>query len=84
MFVLLGSPMDSYTFPKLPEIETGEEQDCVVYYLQFEFSERQGITGGVSNVEKMLKPLKIRSFEVRSADDVRRAMARIMEELSRM
>ena len=46
VFVLLGSPMDFYTFPKLPEIETGEEQDCVIYYLQFEFSERQGITGG--------------------------------------
>ncbi len=38
VFVLLGSPMDFYTFPKLPEIETGEEQDCVIYYLQFEFS----------------------------------------------
>jgi hypothetical protein len=84
VFVLLGSPMDFYTFPKLPEIETGEEQDCVIYYLQFEFSERQGITGGVSNVEKMLKPLKMRSFEVRSADDVRRALARIMEEVTKL
>ncbi len=84
VFVLLGSPMDFYTFPKLPEIETGEEQDCVIYYLQFEFSERQGITGGVSNVEKMLKPLKIRSFEVRSADDVRRALAKMLEEVGRI
>jgi hypothetical protein len=84
VFVLLGSPMDFYTFPKLPEIETGEEQDCVIYYLQFEFSERQGITGGVSNVEKMLKPLKIRSFEVRSADDVRWALAKMLEEVTKL
>ena len=55
VFVLLGSPMDFYTFPKLPEIETGEEQDCVIYYLQFEFSQREGITGAIGNVEKMLK-----------------------------
>lgn len=84
VFILLGSPMDFYTFPKLPEIETGEEQDCVIYYLQFEFNQRQGITGSASNVEKMLKPLKIRSFEVRSADDVRRALAKILEELDKL
>jgi hypothetical protein len=29
----------------------------------------------------MLKPLKIRSFEVRSADDVRRALAKMLAEL---
>jgi len=84
VFVLLGSPMDFYTFPKLPEIETGEDQDCVIYYLQFEFTQREGINGGISNVEKMLKPLKVRSFEVRSADDVRRVLAKILEELGRL
>lgn len=84
VFVLLGSPMDSYTFPKLPEIETGEEQDCVIYYLQFEFSQREGITGAIGNVEKMLKPLKMRSFEVRSADDARRALAKMLEEVGRL
>jgi hypothetical protein len=84
VFVVIGSPMDFYTFPKLPEIETGEEKDCVIYYLQFEFVQRQGITGGVGNVEKMLRPLKVRSFEVRSADDARRALAKVMEEVGRM
>ena len=83
VFILLGSPMDFYTFPKLPEVETGEEQDCVIYYLQFEFTQRDEVRGGVNNVEKMLKPLKIRSFEVRSADDVRRALAKMLEELSK-
>jgi hypothetical protein len=84
VFVVLGSPMDFYTFPKLPEIETGEEMDCVIYYLQFEFTQREGVTGAIGNVEKMLKPLKIRSFEVRSADDVRRALAKMLDELSKL
>lgn len=84
VFILLGSPMDFYTFPKLPEIETGEEQDCVIYYLQFEFSQGEGLHGAAGNVEKMLKPLRTRSFEVRSADDVRRALAKMLEELGRL
>lgn len=84
VIILIGTPMDFYVFPKLPEIETGNEEDCVVYYLQSEFVERHGTTGAIGNVEKMLKPLKIRSFEVRSADDVRRALAKIMEEVGRL
>jgi hypothetical protein len=52
VIVLVGSSTDFYTFPKLPDIETGEKQDCVIYYLQFEFSQREGITGAASNVEK--------------------------------
>ena len=84
VFVLLESPMDFYTFPKLPEIETGEEQDCVIYYLQFQFSQHQGFIAGTGNVEKMLKPLRVRSFQVESADDVRRALGKMLEELSRL
>ncbi|HEX3584931.1 MAG TPA: hypothetical protein VH024_03005, partial [Candidatus Angelobacter sp.] len=84
VIILIGTPMDFYVFPKLPEIEIGNEEDCVIYYLQYEFLERHGITGAIGNVEKMLKPLKMRSFEVRSADDVRRALAKMMEELSRL
>ncbi|HEY2362136.1 MAG TPA: hypothetical protein VGK36_13530 [Candidatus Angelobacter sp.] len=84
VFVLLGSPMDFYMFPKLPEIEMGNEKDCVIYYLQFEFSRGEGITGAINNVEKMLKPLKMRSFEMRSADDVRRALGKMLDELGRL
>jgi hypothetical protein len=84
VFILIGTPMDFYVFPRLPEIETGNEEDCVIYYLQSEFVDRHGITGAIGNVEKMLKPLKIRSFEVRSADDVRKALGRILGELGKM
>ena len=84
VFILIGTPMDFYVFPKLPEVETGNEEDCVIYYLQSEFVDRHGITGAIGNVEKMLKPLKIRSFRVESADDARRALAKIMEELGKI
>jgi hypothetical protein len=84
VFVLIGTPMDMYVFPKLPEMEPGNEEDCVIYYLQSEFVDRHGINGAVGNVEKMLKPLKIRSFRVESADDVRHALAKIMEEVGRL
>jgi hypothetical protein len=115
VFVLIGSPMDFYTFPKLPEIETGEENDCVIYYIQFDIFEheqprthdptrhsnrgfnrdrnsdrdadnfeRGRFNGNVGSVEKMMKPLKTRAFQVRSPDDVRRALAKVMEEVGRM
>ena len=84
VFILIGTAMDFYVFPKLPEIETGNEEDCLIYYLQSEFFERHGITGAVGNVEKMLKPLKIHTFQVRSADDVRRALAKIMGEVGKL
>jgi hypothetical protein len=31
-----------------------------------------------------MKPLKTRAFQVRSPDDVRRALAKVMEEVGRM
>jgi hypothetical protein len=83
VFILIGSPMDLYVFPTLPAVETGNEEDCVIYYLQFVLFERMGFTGAVGNMEKMLKPLKIHTFHVRSPSDVRHAMAKIMKEVSR-
>jgi hypothetical protein len=112
VFVVIGSPMDFYVFPPLPAIETGNEQDCVIYYIQFgifeheqprthdqmrysnrglnrdrnndrdaDNFERGRFNGNSGNVEKMLKPLKTHSFAVRSPEDVRRALAKILEEV---
>ena len=115
VFVLIGNPMDLYAFPSLPAIETGNEEDCLIYYLQFDFFEheqpkthdqmrygnrgfnrernrereaadfeRGRFNGNAGNVEKMLKPLKMRTFQVRSPDDVRHALAKIMEDLGKL
>ncbi len=84
VFVLIGSPMDLYVFPALPAVETGNEQDCIIYYLQFEFFDRKEIMGEAGKVEKMLKPLKMRTFQVRSPDDARHALAKVMEEVGKL
>jgi hypothetical protein len=111
VFVIIGSPMETYDFPALPAIETGNEEDCIIYYLQFELfeqeqqqparyrgfdhnrgfdhrgfghSDRHAFAGNAGNVEKMLKPLKMRTFEIWTPDDARHALAKIMQELSRM
>jgi hypothetical protein len=81
--------MDFYVFPALPMVETRDEKDCIIYYLQFEHLgferfERTGLTGAVGNVEKMLRPLKVRTFQVRSPGDVRRALAKVMEEAGKL
>lgn len=65
-------------------METGNENECIIYYLQFEFFERKGITGAAGNVEKMLKPLKMRTFHVRSPDDVRHALAKVLEKVGKL
>jgi len=44
----------------------------------------RGLNGAVGNVERMLKPLKIHVFKVISAEDVRRALAKVMTEVSEM
>jgi hypothetical protein len=81
VFVVIASPMELYAFPALPAIETGNEDDCRIYYVQVEFFERRGVAGGTGNVEKMLKPLKMRTFHVQSPDDVRQALAKMLEEV---
>jgi len=83
VFVVIASPMELYAFPALPAIETGNEDDCRIYYVQVEFFERRGVAGGTGNVEKMLKPLKMRTFHVQSPDDVRQALAKMLEEVGR-
>jgi hypothetical protein len=115
VFLVIGSPMDFYVFPTLPAIETGNEQDCVIFYIQFDIFEREQhrthdpmrysnrgfnrnrnsdrdadnfergrFNGNAGSVEKMMKPLKIRTFQVRSPDDVRRALAKILDEVGRL
>ncbi|HEX4606393.1 MAG TPA: hypothetical protein VH724_20510 [Candidatus Angelobacter sp.] len=83
VFIVVGTSMDFYSFPALPAIETGNEGDCVVYYVQIDIFEYQGFNGGAGNVEKMLKPLKMRTFHVGSPDDVRQALAKVMDEMGR-
>jgi len=84
VFVIIGSPMDFYSFRDLPHLPPGSEEKCVVYYLQFEWVNPAYADGAIGNVRKMLKPLTVHVFRVRSAESVRRALAKMLEEVSAM
>lgn len=84
VFVIIGSPMDFYSFRDLPQLPPGSEEKCVVYYLQFELWNTTYANGAVGNVRKMLKPLTVHFFKVRSAESVRHALAKILEEVGTM
>lgn len=86
VFVVISAPMDPYSFPDLPPI-AATDPNCVVFYLQYDFMglvEARRLDGGSANVEKMLKPLRVRTFKVRSAESLRMALARMLEAISQM
>jgi len=84
VFVVIGSPMDFYSFRDLPRLPAGSEEKCVVYYLQFELLNPLYADGAVGNVRKMLRPLPVHVFKVRSPESIRHALASILEEVSAM
>ena len=84
VFVIIGSPMDFYSFRDLPQMPPGSEEKCVVYYLQFELLNTTYADGAVGNVRKMLKPLTVHVFKVRTAESIRHALARMLSEIEQM
>jgi hypothetical protein len=84
IFVVIGSPMDFYSFRNLPRLTPGREKKCIVYYLQFELLNTQYADGALGSVRNMLKPLPVRTFKVRSAESIRHALAKILEEVANM
>ena len=84
VFVIIGSPMDFYSFRNLPKLPPGSEERCVVYYLQFDLLNPSYASGAIGNVRKMLAPLPLHVFKVRSAESVRHALAKILEDVSAM
>ncbi len=84
VFVIIGSPMDFYSFRDLPKLPPGSEEKCVVYYLQFDLQDPSYVNGAIGNIRKMLKPLTVHVFKVRSAESVRHALAKMLEEIGEM
>ena len=84
VFVVIGSPMDFYSFRNLPHLPPGSEEKCVVYYLQFELLNTLYADGAVGNVRNMLKPLRVHAIKVRSPESIRHALARILDEVASM
>lgn len=83
VFVVIGSPMDFYAFHQFPPIDAEQAENTQIYYLQFETYGGYA-DGALGKVRSMLKPLPVHTIRVRSAESVRHALARIMEEVPRM
>ncbi len=84
VFVVIGSPMDFYSFRDLPHLSPGKQEKCVVYYLQFELVNKQYADGALGRVRNMLKPLPVHTFQVRSPESIRHALAKILEEVANL
>jgi hypothetical protein len=84
VFILISSPLGLYSFADLKSSLLPAECSCIVYYLEYDSSRRPGLFGAVGNVKKMLHPLPVHGFETHSAATVRKALAAILREVSKM
>jgi hypothetical protein len=87
VFVVIGGPMDSYSLPDLPPVTLDRGPAYAVFYLQYDYlgqNEGRRSSEAVKNVQKMLNPLRVQTFTVRSAESLRQALARMLEHVSKM
>jgi hypothetical protein len=87
VFVVIGGPMDSYSFPDLPPVALSRETPCVIFYVQYDYQgavESRKSAGAAKNIEKMLHPLRVQTLTVRSAESVREALGKILERVGQM
>jgi hypothetical protein len=84
VFVIIDSHMDYYSLHGFPHLPPGAEERCVVYYLQVDLLNPAPAKAAVDNMRKMLAPLPLRVFQVGSAESVRHALAKILEEVGKM
>lgn len=84
VFVIFTSSLNDYSFKDLEQKPLPENCTCRVYYLEYDFSRMNFEFSDTGNVEKMLRPLKTKSFRIHSPDDMRRALAAILQEVSQM
>jgi hypothetical protein len=86
VYVLLSGALESYSFngsefSGLPE-SLPERCNCLIYYLEYDLIwGRTGLLSSVGKVEKMLRPLKVRTFAISSANDTRHALAIMLREI---
>src|SRR5262249_39698916 len=87
IFVIVGGPMDSYAFPDLPPLPLPRDGTYEVFYLQYDFDgsiASKAATGNARKLEKMLRPMRLQTFTVRSAEGVRQALGKLIEDISHM
>lgn len=81
VIILLSSSVAFNARAGLKEIELPRECDCLVYHLRFDWWNSR--LAAFDDIDKVLKPLKLRKFSASSAREVRKALAVMLEEISR-
>jgi hypothetical protein len=83
VFLIIDSHQDYYDLQGLPYLPPGSKERCVVYYLQVNPNLAHPNVA-VDYMRKMLAPLPLRVFQVRTPESIRLALAKILEEVGKM
>ena len=81
VFILLSSSVAFMARDGLRLIELPRECECLVYHLRFDWWRSR--LAAFDDIDKVLKPLKLRKFSATSAQDVRKALATMLDEISK-
>jgi len=81
VIILLSSSVAFNAREGLREIELPRECNCLVYHLRFDWWNSR--LAAFDDIDKVLKPLKLRKFSASSAREVRKALAVMLDEISR-
>jgi hypothetical protein len=80
VFVVISSPLSVYSFDKLNNQDLPQPCNCRIFYIEYDASRRHSIESATGQVEKMLRPVKVRSFREHSPEGLREAIAKMMGE----
>ncbi|HLJ91360.1 MAG TPA: hypothetical protein VKZ53_31465 [Candidatus Angelobacter sp.] len=79
VFILISSPVLFNFKEGLKEIELPRICDCLVYHLRYDWLFRGA---SFDDLDRTLKPLKLRTFSANSPEGVRKALADILQEIA--
>ena len=81
VFIIVGSPLSSYSFASLEGDALTEDCHCRVYYLEYDPALLRDRVSAITHVKRMMRPIKIEAFIVGSAEETRHVLAKILKEI---
>jgi hypothetical protein len=83
VLIIFSSPLGIYSFKGLGTTQLPRDCNCRIFYMEYDsYSVYYQEFSATGSVEKMLNPLPVKSFHVHSPEDVRTALAKILNEIS--
>jgi hypothetical protein len=81
VFILLSSSVAFNARDGLRQIDLPRECNCLVYHVRYDWWRSQ--LAAFDDIDKVLKPLKLRKFSATSPQGVRKALATMLNEISK-